>query len=249
MCLSRRFINTDNVDMMVYNNDNFNLYAYGHNNPMYYIDPDGTRPYFGVITLSCWRAESENILNDLEEYYDADVFTSFLTYGNDFNKWEKEWNNIDCYYDVIVLNSHANYYRLSDGSGSSADSSCLTISEINNLQYKSIGVLILLGCNAGHNDHIWTNVAEAFCKRISGCVVASDGTVDSGFLNSIGKASFTSVTSDSFYDQCTKKRGNLGWIIYKYKRDVNKIYVYYSDLYKIRIDTIMNYLKKKNYYK
>lgn len=116
-------------------------------------------------------------------------------------------------------------YYLSDGSENRGDKYKLTIPKIDALEFKSIDVLILLGCNAGHYDYKWSNVAYAFNKRITGCVVASEGTVKSGNLNDIGgAASFKSIKDGTFNDICIratgKKRDNRGWIVIKMEEEM-----------------------------
>ncbi len=151
------------------------------------------------------------------------------------------------------MNTHANPSVLGNGTGDGKDSDQLTISEIGSLDWQSIPVLILLGCNAGHYDYTYSNVAYAFSKRISGVVVASDGTVYPGLLNSVGDAAtFTSKADDDFDEYCkTNIRTNKGWVRYKQNLKTGSVAIYYysSDSKTLKINWIMADLKSRNYYK
>ena len=98
--------------------------------------------------------------------------------------------------------------------------------------------MILLGCNAGHYDFKLTNVASAFSKRITGCVVASDGSVKIGkFSTIIGSVKFESV-KDKDFDGI---RDNEGWIVYKYGRKNNKQYSFTGILGKtVTVESIID---------
>lgn len=65
-----RFISTDQVDMMIYNQKNLIMYAYCKNNPILYVDPEGTAVKLVIFTLSEWKTESDNMLDDFEDYYE-----------------------------------------------------------------------------------------------------------------------------------------------------------------------------------
>ena len=99
------------------------------------------------------------------------------------SSYEDYWNGMSGY-SAILINTHGNPVMLASNSTPSGDNEILTVGEINNLSYKNVNVLILTGCNSGHYDYVDENVAFAFSKRISGCVIASDGTVEAiGFIN------------------------------------------------------------------
>lgn len=108
----------------------------------------------------------------------------------------------------------------------------------------------IIRCNVGHYDYKWSNVAYAFSKRITGCVVASDGNVISGLHNDIGlPATFTSAVGDDFYWFCTEDRDNYGWAIYKYVRRTENRYLYTNCFFKtVTIKTIIDFVKEVNYF-
>ena len=115
-----------------------------------------------------------------------------------------------------------------------------------------VNTLVLLGCNAGHYDYVWSNVAYAFCKKISGCVIASDGTVCSGPYNKIkttsAATSFDSHNKGGFggYRAPGSTRDNIGWVIYKYGRSSCKAYWFSGALGKIL--KVANLVESKEYF-
>lgn len=118
--------------------------------------------------------------------------------------------------DAVVINTHGNPYEL--GYGNNSDDS-MTSSDIQELDNKDVGTLVLYGCNAGHADFVGTNPASEFSRKVNGApVVASDGTVKSGwsFLN-LSKRKFRSEADDVFrsYFLDGVERDNLGWLIYR----------------------------------
>ena len=219
-----RFISTDNLDMMIYNEDNLNLYAYCKNNPVYYVDPEGTTATLVVFSLTDWKYESNKIIEDFEEYFGKNSISSKLHLSNNMNKFEDVWNNLS-YTRYVVINTHGCSSQIGLNKSEEKDSYTLTTDEIDKLDFKYIDILILLGCNSGHYDYKLTNVASAFSKRITGCVVAGDGSVKIGkFSTIIGSVKFESLNDKYFVEEGTSKRDNEGWIVYKYGRKNNKQY-------------------------
>lgn len=111
------------------------------------------------------------------------------------------------------------------------------LSQISELNFKTIKCLILLGCNAGHYDYIWNNVAYEFSKRISGCVMASDGTV-----YSVSGPKFASRADESWKEYTHKKNSsrkqNWGWVIYRANT------WYSTNMNTISIPSAVDYLKR-----
>lgn len=248
--VSGRFISTDDIEMMVYNEDNLNLYAYCHSNPVCYFDPEGTSEKVCIMSLNCWKSESRNIGDDFREYYDYTTCKVDYMFSDNMNDYEKEWNALSGY-SIVVFNTHGTPRSLGNDL-KYADKNRLSAYEIDELKYKSVSTVILLGCNAGHYDYVWSNVAYAFCKRISGCVVASDGIVNSGWINSIGKAKFKSEAYGEFYKYCETKRDNHGWVIYKNKPRNNNVYCYWDwdkGEKTLTIDWIMEWVEWNCYFK
>lgn len=257
-----RFISSDQIDMMIYNEDNLNLYAYCKNNPILYIDPEGTAIKVQIITLTDWIDESYNIADDFEDYYGEDDIevSSFVFPTDNMSNLEIHWNSLSAKH-YVVINTHGEPMSLLNSSGGNKDEDILTISEIDNLSFKNIRVLILLGCNAGHYDYKWTNVAYAFSKRISGCVIASDGTVYSGGWNhnenSSINTSFSSIDDDEYLKWFWKQnssfigvpRPNNGWSVYKYGRMTSTGYLFNGKLGTVlKINTLVNDVVNMNFY-
>ena len=95
--------------------------------------------------------------------------TYTMTSTDDF---VQEWNGIGSK-EVIVINAHGNYYYFGDSGV------FVTIETITNrLNKKNLKVLWLLSCYNGKSSRMQQNVARAFAKKITGTVIASDGTVE-----------------------------------------------------------------------
>lgn len=239
---TRRFISTDQAEMTLYAEDNLNLYAYCKGNPVYYSDPEGTAVRVAVITLNCWKNESGHILYDLQQYYGPSNVLGKQYNMSNMNEVESTWNSMsNC--SVVVINTHGSPTVLTNNIGND-DSTDLTLSEISSLEYKAVRTLILLGCNAGHQDERWHNVAYEFSKRISGKVVASDGTVYSALYNFYYPvpATFYSRNNGHFSEYCSSARDNRGWVIYSY-RSFDKRKCTLTNMKSMTIKSIMDYLK------
>ena len=238
-----RFISMDKRDMIVYMQDNLNLYSYCNNNPVAYNDPMGTAATeIYIMSLTEFEKESKNIADDFEKYINKTNF-SYL-FSDNLEHYELAWNRLSGV-DIVVFNTHGNPKRI--GNGGVTDIDRLYTYEIKNLRYKSVKLLILLGCNNGHWTCLSSNVAYEFSKKISGTVVACDGTVQSGNFNSLFTAAFYSINDNYFREWITFDRSNLGWIIYKNKNNI--VTAYTTNIYKLTIPVIMNYVKFTGFYK
>ena len=163
-----------------------------------------------LITISEFASETNKIKNNIITMCntlseggngDANVIISELNTSSQFiSTW-----NASAAKDVVVVNSHGN------------PTTCIvTTSQINLLYSKSHQELILLGCNCGHYDYLWTNIAVAFTNKIaSGArVIASDGTVQST-LSLFTYQKFKSKNDDTYQSLCSDpSRPNKGWVRY-----------------------------------
>ncbi len=68
---------------------------------------------------------------------------------------------------AVSINTHAawDYLFPQDAKG---QSDSVGYSAITSFENKSVNVLYLLGCNAGHLDYVGSNVASAFAKIVNG---------------------------------------------------------------------------------
>jgi hypothetical protein len=121
--------------------------------------------------------------------------------------WNKEFS-----FDYIIFDTHGNPFRIGIDGDERTPKDKLWYNEVDNLYFREIKFLILLACNAGHLDW-WQyrqdeSIVASFAQKVSGCVVASDGTVNSysTFYNG-----FKSVTSDSFKQRSTECGKNRTW--------------------------------------
>ncbi len=251
-----RFINADSSEMLVYSNNNYNLFAYCYNNPVNFDDASGraaTKIY--VMSLPEWEVAAKNIADNFMVYFRGNTPTTYLI-SNNMNEYESKWNAMSGY-DIVVFNTHGSPIGLYNEveANSIKDSDVLTIDEIKKLKYKSLKLLLIIGCNAGHWNYIWENVAWAFSTRISGYVVASDGTVLISGISfySNQTASFESTQIDPFYSWCNLKakstpRKNYGWVVYRVLANGN-YWNLKTGLKTITVESLMNFMKTYNLYK
>lgn len=196
-----------------------------------------------IMSLNEFKSESKKIMQNLDiffgNYYD-DIEHSTL-YTDSKTSFIQNWNNAASSgkkYDVCVINCHATPNKLCN----KTETSNITINDIKKLKTLDCECLILLGCNAAHYDLIWQNVAFEFSKKVTGVVVASDGTVVSkemyGYLQT-----FKSIMDEHYYDY-TDTRKNYGWVIYSYNPQKLTTTWYSTGYKKIAMVTIINHLEK-----
>ena len=200
-----------------------NLYQYCVNNAVLFVDPSGNDCY--IFYLPEWKNEAINDRKQLQKKYDlkeSEVHLVPITNNQELtDAWNamgiENGNTVDI--DAVVINTHASgkNERLSYGDNSEDK---FTATEIQALDNKDVGTLVLYGCNAGHLDHVSSNPAAEFSKKVNGApVVASDGTVVSclTFFNQT-KRNYKSVADSGFTKALTNgTRKNEGWIVYKYE--------------------------------
>ena len=235
-----RFVNADDIACIGQSKSvlGFNILTYCENNPITFTDTSGNLMRFSfkyaqstIFSIKEFYNESKRVKKNFEKKYS--IFNVDVVQINNFSSFEKKWNAMSAQ-DVVVINCHARPTSMNKGG-----MGITKLSQITNLNFKTIKCLILLGCNAGHYDYIWSNVAYEFSKKISGCVMASDGTV----YSRIGPK-FKSKADKEWEKYKNKKKSsrkkNWGWVIYKN-------YTWYStNLDTISIPSAVDYLKKCN---
>jgi hypothetical protein len=213
-----------------------NLFSYCDNNPIVFYDK------FGEAKKSTIKAYTSSIFT-IREFYDESKYVKsrfefqYWLYGmnlfsfSDYSTFKSRWNSLTIQ-DIVVVNCHANPTRMQN----------ISIDEIRRLKYKNIQALILLGCNAGHYDYKYENVAFEFSKKISGCVLASDGTV---YSNTITPFLSKPDATWKFYKNLKKSKRivNRGWVVY----DGQRIKCTY--LYSITILSAIKYLRSRNLFR
>lgn len=153
------------------------------------------------------------------------------------------WDGIE-YADVIVLNTHSYPEGMFNN---------LYIQDVRKLRKVNCKALIILGCNAGHYTYLWSNIAYEFSKKVSGTVVASDGTVGSAWegLDEPFFDSYDDVDDDGYFRYYLSNkdinRKNLGWILYK-TNNVNTTW-YSTGIKIITLPSILDYLQNAGFVK
>lgn len=79
------------------------------------------------------------------------------------------------------------------------------------LNKKNVKRLIILGCNAGHDDYAFSNIAYEFRKKVKGPVIASDGTV---VFYGAEEPVVSRLDKEWKSWKKSKRKKNAGWIMY-----------------------------------
>lgn len=137
-----------------------------------------------VFYLPEWESEAKDDRKRLAAFYGLEEGQVILTAVTNATELTDAWNSMGTTLDgkkvdikAVVINTHANTVELGFGNGNT-----MSADDISALDKKTMGALMIYGCNAGHLDHKEDNPAAQFAKRIGGgLLLASDGTVKPGF--------------------------------------------------------------------
>ncbi len=253
-----RFVSPDSIDMILQEGNN-NLYVYCSDNPVNYEDQLGlvARKIF-VFALTEWEEEGANIAEKLETYFlKAKDTVAIKRITSDANlDFTSAWKSL-IGYDVVVIDVH----------GSPTTTTVIDVNGIERLEYRTVKLLILLSCNGGHWNWRNENVAWAFSKRISGYVIAADGTV-SASMNQ--HADYFNVIFDDkdggaihwAVEQGDRRTYTMGWMVYKtaHQSDTTIVtrtinigpgypYQKYHLCNTLTIDLALNLMKEAGYFK
>lgn len=218
-----RFVSEDKVKGNAFLPITINAYLYCRNQPLKYVDPSGNDCYY--FYLPEWENEAKNDRRQLAEAYGLDYSEIHLVEVTDNQSLTDAWNAMGIEngnivkIDAVVINTHGSPedlgYKTSGGES-------FTDIEIQALEDKNMGALILYGCNVGNTDYVGTNPASVFSQKVNEApVLASDGTVYSGwtFFNWTDRK-YDSRADDTFKDIVLNgmgiERDNDGWLIYQY---------------------------------
>lgn len=229
----RRFISTDKAYMLLQAKDNMNLYAYCNNNPILYSDKDGKAKNVTIFSVSQFREESFNVMDNIIDLYQEEMneeVNDLKIISDKVVNYGSYWNNLSGQ-RIVIFNTHGNPLLIGNRPEYTPDKKSynLTIFDLQDtFEYKYVSLAIVLGCSSGHYNY-WYNVGATLSTKVSGFVIASDGGVESGFLNTIGDAQFDSIVSMDFIYWCAEahvdRRDNMGWLGYKDRINNSKLVV------------------------
>ena len=210
---THRFLSFDDLESFFYESpeDSDGLYVYCKNCPTAYVDPSGclAQKFTNtIISISEFESESKSIAKEINSYFSdkgKESSTTVLVYNGTFESFKTKWNAVD-------QSSNADHYVVIDSHGNSNGITGTVLEDIRTLKRISCNTLVLLGCDCGHYDSCYNNAAYEFCKKVTGAVIASDGTVSSSYF------------ALNPFDTRFKSKGDKGWL--KYKQQYYTQYAY-----------------------
>ena len=206
--------------------ETLNLYQYCYNNPIVWVDPEGTDCY--IFYKEDSKAHSYTQRWQLAKQYGYDISKVHMIPQTDAQRFKDDWNAMGIEngevvsIDTVIIESHSNPNVISDN-----QKFRMSTADIRRLEKKNMDNLILEGCNTGHLDHRNDNVAAEFARKTEGApVLAADGTVYYGLSGLGGALGITFPWTKSWYDPRQDKhfekwrpngsnRGAAGWIVYQ----------------------------------
>lgn len=202
--------------------ETLNLYQYCYNNPVIWVDPEGTDCYIFYKEES--KAHSYTQRKQLAKKYGYDISKVHMIPLTNAADFEKKWNAMGnengeiVSVDTVIIESHGDPYGISGNKNFS-----MNTGDIRNLQNKDMDNLILEGCNVGHLDHVNENVASEFARKTNGApVLAADGTVYYGMgwfgIQFPWTKSWYDPRGDQYYENWRpdgSTRESQGWVVYR----------------------------------
>ena len=175
-----RFINGDEPIFLGANESivSYHLFTYCENDPVSRSDADGYTSSKKATTLyvSDLNKPNAEMVQEIRMTF-APNFVNFRRYlvnnAKDFQyAWEDSKRS-----EIVVIDTHGCYESLSTSSGTTLFRTTMLKDAKFNLMAR---VVILLGCNTGHYDHRYDNIAHYIAQKLPfGIVVASDGLTKS----------------------------------------------------------------------
>ncbi len=180
-----------------------------------------------ILTNVDFALESSSMKDEVLRYYhrkgidDAECLVIGINTLSDFLNI---WNHIK-EEDMVIINTHGDYSKISG---------YLTSYVAESLNYIYCRCVWILGCNCGHSHYENENIAAVISKRVSGIVVASDGTVESlfgGLFDSVFISEADKTWKSYKVDSCNTKQ--KGWVYYSATSEVDRS----KQVYTLKWDT------------
>ena len=127
--------------------------------------------------------------------------------GHFISEWNNMSGNSKGVIEVVVILMHGSPKTI----GTQDDTIKFSIEEMGHIEPKKINHLIFLTCNTGHLDYYPHSLTWAFSNKISGCVLASDGTVKRSNLGgevyeSTNSTNFKELRNESGNTECRRDK-------------------------------------------
>ncbi len=180
-------------------------------------------------------------------YVVGDIYEGFKGWWNSLGKRE-----------LVIIDSHADPISFASTNGTEI---ILTKDILDDTFDKvNVKMLVLLGCNAGHYSYT-ESMARAFANKITGKVLASDGTVVGSWYDYIISSNVTFYSNDdtTFQDFVVKREGanakkrtNIGWMVYvgmgKDKYSARAYSMAKNGLRKLPVSVICEFITNSSFY-
>ena len=236
----RRFISMDDVCDVAYEMVDPNLYAYCCNDPVNLYDPEGRAYlYVDIFVINEFRDQTPILIEDIEDEWNGTAICDY-TVGNTEWEFKDWWESIDGT-DIAIIDTHGSPTSISSDN-------YINYKDLEDIKKINVKFLVLLGCNCGHYDYWGKGICSRLANRITGIVMASDGTVilhkKNNFLYRY--IYYDSVADDEFKTHLLNgTRDNYGWCLFNgsigKRIRLNK--------YTINAETICNYYQKSEFIK
>ncbi|MBO5019595.1 MAG: Ig-like domain-containing protein, partial [Clostridia bacterium] len=177
-----------------------------------------------VMNLSIWdKYMSDDIQALADSYYGGDTtrieHKRIITEKDFFDAWNSigEFNGYKAEVDFVLLHIQASPFEIGGAPFPSASIFTLTREDLKGakkLAEKEMKGLALFGCNAGHLDYHYDNIATVFANAVKNApVIAADGTVEI-----LGNSKYECVNDEAFKNLRLEIREPYGWIRYYWEK-------------------------------
>lgn len=212
------------------------MYVYCGNDPVNMYDPSGeasltvksfvSRDLYEGLDNKNWIEHSRNLIWCISTWRSQKNSSGYhISYViDDKNEFIDVWNDSIISVSTVIIMGHGTPNSIlfsnikNEEANKNPDKYYLYTEDISNkMKKKNVKFVWLLSCNTGHYDHKTSNIAYMLASKVTGVVIAPDGTVafrsSSGYFN-------TCVVHEQFWFSYRKTNSftddrYYGWLLYK----------------------------------